>query len=78
MPKQRKRAGSKAGSRSWTDEVFSLFITGHLRSLSAGEVCRAIEWISDEPSLLDPILEVSGREREIRLATLVSERARVS
>lgn len=63
-------------TRSWTDEVFALFIEGRFGTLEAADVCCAIDWIAGQPPLLDRIGQAKGRQRESCLAQLVRVAAR--
>lgn len=65
-----------AARRSWTDEIFSLFVEGRLGSLSARQVCQVVDWISAQPALVEQLHSTEGFLRETRLAALVNARAR--
>jgi hypothetical protein len=66
------RKAAPRAPRAWIDEVFALFIEGHLGRLSASEVCRGIDWIASQPALLVHLEGVSPCERQRRLTALVS------
>jgi hypothetical protein len=62
--------------RAWTDLVFELYIEGSLSPLSAGEVCRSIDWIASHPSQLERIELSSPEELRSGLIARVNDGAR--
>jgi hypothetical protein len=68
----------RANNRSWTDEVFNLFIEGRFGSLSARDVCRAIDRIADQRTAIERLGVARGEERRTQLVTLVEKACRVA
>ena len=67
-----RRGGKGVDRRTWTDEIFGLFVDGQLGRLSASDVRHGIDRIASQPSLLQRISDAPDSERPARLAALVS------
>lgn len=61
----------RAEARSWTDEIFQLFVEGRLGALSARDVCRAVDWIAERPSEIARVERTRDAERRSHLVALV-------
>ena len=62
--------------RSWTDEVFELFVSGALSPLDAAQVRAAIDRLEADSRPLEKLRELEGDERRRQLARLLLEVAR--
>lgn len=76
MNPKRSQSSDKS-QQAWTDLVFELYIEGSLSPLSAGEVCRSIDWIASRPSRLEQIEQSSPEELRSGLISWVNDGARV-
>jgi hypothetical protein len=69
---RKESPSSRKSQRAWTDLVFELYVEGSLSPLSAGDVCRSIDWIASRPSRLEQ-MERSPQDRRSRLIAWVNE-----
>lgn len=73
----KRSQSSHKSQQAWTDLVFELYIEGSLSPLSAGEVCRSIDWIASHPSQLEQMERSSPEELRSGLVARVNDGARV-
>jgi hypothetical protein len=57
--------------RTWTDELFSMYIEGRLRPFSAREVRRAVDWIEARPEVIGRLEDLDDHPLRRELERLV-------